>query len=212
MPKYSVAVTRDSTETTHVDVEADSVYQAEEKAQYETAVYPHRFNWATDEGNSHEPYIPDAGNSAELLAEEEEPQSRYEMTDRELYTTLAALRYWAREGLMSSGHEQEIATNDGEVDSLGAEEIDALCERLNTEGAPTAPASALVVVHEGVAESVESPSVYLVILDQDNIAAGDAPPELPRGQGFEELLTQMSGLKEGRDYTFYNAEDGNDEK
>ena len=50
---------------------------------------------------------------------------------RELGTVLAALRYWQREGLMNGGHEQDIATNGGEVEPLNADEIDALCERLN---------------------------------------------------------------------------------
>lgn len=51
--------------------------------------------------------------------------------DRELATILAALRYWAREGLLSSGHERDIATNGDTLKPLTAEEIDALCARLN---------------------------------------------------------------------------------
>lgn len=53
------------------------------------------------------------------------------MDSRELATVLAALRYWQREGLMSDGHEQDIATDQGTVDRLSSEEIDGLCERLN---------------------------------------------------------------------------------
>ncbi len=45
-------------------------------------------------------------------------------------TVLAALRYWNREGIMSGGHEQDIAEEHG--DALTADEIDDLCERLNT--------------------------------------------------------------------------------
>jgi len=56
------------------------------------------------------------------------------MNPRELNTLLAALRYWQREGLMSGGHEQDIAA-DGGVIPLNAAEIDSLCERLNTEEA-----------------------------------------------------------------------------
>ncbi|MGA8763805.1 MAG: hypothetical protein WB562_13150 [Candidatus Sulfotelmatobacter sp.] len=54
-----------------------------------------------------------------------------ELDRRELATVLAALRYWQREGLMSGGHEQDIATDAGELEPMKAEEIDALCERLN---------------------------------------------------------------------------------
>ena len=49
---------------------------------------------------------------------------------REFNTVLAALRYWQREGLMSGGHEQDIAS-DGDTEPLSAEEIDVLCERIN---------------------------------------------------------------------------------
>lgn len=51
-------------------------------------------------------------------------------TDREADTILAALRYWQREGLMSAGHERDIAEEHG--DALNADEIDDLCERINS--------------------------------------------------------------------------------
>ena len=50
---------------------------------------------------------------------------------RELATVLAALRYWRREGLMSSGHEQDIADDCGTLLPMDGAEIDALCEALN---------------------------------------------------------------------------------
>lgn len=53
------------------------------------------------------------------------------MIGRELATVLAALRYWQREGLMSSGVEHDIADDGGIWKPLGVEEIDDLCERLN---------------------------------------------------------------------------------
>ena len=55
------------------------------------------------------------------------------MDNRELATVLAALRYWQREGLMSAGHEQEIATDQGAFEALSKWEIDALCEKLNMD-------------------------------------------------------------------------------
>jgi hypothetical protein len=63
-------------------------------------------------------------------------RQNYPLTDREHATVLAALRYWQREGLMSGGHEINIATGGDEnyFDELSKKEIDALCERLNLEG------------------------------------------------------------------------------
>lgn len=53
------------------------------------------------------------------------------VSDRETGTILAALRYWQREGLMSAGHEQDIATDGGRLEPLSVDEIDALSERVN---------------------------------------------------------------------------------
>jgi hypothetical protein len=61
-----------------------------------------------------------------------------------LATILAALRYWQREGWISSGHEHDIASNGGTIEPLEAAEIDSLCEWLNIEpaarGLPKTPA------------------------------------------------------------------------
>lgn len=59
-------------------------------------------------------------------------QAARKLGARELATVLAALRYWRREGLMSAGHEIDIATDGGELEPLNESEIDALCERLNS--------------------------------------------------------------------------------
>jgi hypothetical protein len=59
------------------------------------------------------------------------------LNNRELATVLAALRYWQREGLMSSGGEHDVATDGDTLEPLTTEEIDALCERIN--GAPDTP-------------------------------------------------------------------------
>ncbi|OAN76732.1 hypothetical protein A8B82_15165 [Sulfitobacter sp. EhC04] len=59
---------------------------------------------------------------------------------REHATMLAALRFWQRSGLgdgtrdLVDGlpyHQRDIATDDGTLDPLTVEEIDALCERIN---------------------------------------------------------------------------------
>jgi hypothetical protein len=60
----------------------------------------------------------------------------YQLDDREHATVLAALRY-REAGLAkdASGSEfDSIATNEGEFDALGVDEIYALCERLNCGG------------------------------------------------------------------------------
>lgn len=57
--------------------------------------------------------------------------------DRECATILAALRFWQRhEGHINrvGSCEEDIATDGGRWEPLDAESIDALCERLNTEG------------------------------------------------------------------------------
>lgn len=69
------------------------------------------------------------------------------LNSRELATVLAALRHWAdareMEPLDDGVHWREswehleesyIATDGGEFEPLGTEEIDELCMRLNTEG------------------------------------------------------------------------------
>jgi hypothetical protein len=55
------------------------------------------------------------------------------MNSRELATVLAALHYWRREGLMSAGHEQDIASNGDTIQPLNEEEIHSLCDRLKIE-------------------------------------------------------------------------------
>jgi len=69
---------------------------------------------------------------------------KYILSRRELATVLAALRFWQRHGPKNEDsffdkiecEEQDlldgIRTNCGKFDDLSVEEIDALCERLNT--------------------------------------------------------------------------------
>jgi len=68
-----------------------------------------------------------------------------EIDERELGTVLAALRHWQDSpevwGLVAAGemltHEEgglfDIATDSGRFDALSPEEVDALCERINTD-------------------------------------------------------------------------------
>lgn len=61
------------------------------------------------------------------------PDSAPALSERELATVLAALRYWQREGVGFDHTEDDIALGGGKFDSLNAQEIDGLCERLNSE-------------------------------------------------------------------------------
>ncbi len=51
---------------------------------------------------------------------------------RQLATVLAALRFWQREGLAAGGHEHDIASDGGALTPLTYDEINALCEEINT--------------------------------------------------------------------------------
>lgn len=55
------------------------------------------------------------------------------LTDRQLATVLAALRYWQRTSMVRDTAEDDIATNGGELEPLIDSEIDDLCEALNVE-------------------------------------------------------------------------------
>lgn len=72
------------------------------------------------------------------------------LTERELATTLAALRYWQRHGarqMLTSRNRldvDDVATDGGTLEPLTVSEIDSLCERLNVS-----PAERPVHTHKG---------------------------------------------------------------
>lgn len=76
---------------------------------------------------------------------------------REHATCLAALTYWAREGLISDGHEADIASQNDDLVPMTADEIAALCDRINTRDA-SAPTMRSVSVDllSSAAEYIES--------------------------------------------------------
>ena len=55
------------------------------------------------------------------------------ITSRELATILAALRYWQANDRNTAAQapEYDIASDAGQFEPLGNDEIDALCEQLN---------------------------------------------------------------------------------
>jgi hypothetical protein len=92
------------------------------------------------------------------------------LSDRELATVLAALRYWQREveedaemrdGLEGHGHFTEEKP-------LTVAEIDALCERLNCSKRPLVT----IEVRGGVAEYEASDGVDVVLHDYDDCEEG----------------------------------------
>lgn len=58
---------------------------------------------------------------------------KLQVSAREFHTILAALRNWQATRHLKLPNLDEIATNEHTVESLTNSEIDALCERLNTE-------------------------------------------------------------------------------
>ncbi len=72
MSKYRVTVTRPVTQSTTVEVEAESRSEANDKALEQVGRYGEKVStWELDDGNQDEAYIPDP-DSAELLPEERE--------------------------------------------------------------------------------------------------------------------------------------------
>lgn len=73
-----------------------------------------------------------------------EPRRGFTLDEREFASVLAALRYWQRLGITGPTEEDEIATNGGTLHELSGDEIDALCDRLNTEPVNAEPRFMLV--------------------------------------------------------------------
>lgn len=71
---------------------------------------------------------------AELAQMDDDEPITLNISERERDTILAALRYWQREGLQSDGFERKIAENSrtGDDAALTGDEIDYLCEQINT--------------------------------------------------------------------------------
>jgi hypothetical protein len=57
------------------------------------------------------------------------------VTPREFATILAAMRYWqaSDRNAATKAPEYDVASNSGEFEPLGNDEIDALCEQLNAQ-------------------------------------------------------------------------------
>lgn len=78
---------------------------------------------------------------------------------------MAALRFWAREGLNNAGSEMDIATQDGSIAPLSADEVDELSERINC--GQIRPVVVLEVNGGVIQRAIAEAPVHLVVLDED---------------------------------------------
>jgi len=102
--------------------------------------------------------------------------SRLDLDGRELATVLAALRYYQAENLQGGADVADeavatVATDGGRLQPLTRDEIDALCERLNSQAVRRATPRGLQVilaVSGGVAEVLRKPrGVAVTLYDYD---------------------------------------------
>jgi hypothetical protein len=97
------------------------------------------------------------------------------VNERQLGTTLAALRLWQRQTDREARHEDDIASDGGRIEPLNDDEIDELCETLNFQQAPRI----VVEIWNGIIENAwgDAPC-ELLIIDRDEMA----DRELPNGE------------------------------
>ena len=114
-----------------------------------------------------------------------------DLEGRELATVLAALRYYQAENLQDDGAVADqaagdIASDGGRVQPLTRDEIDTLCERLNSQ--PTSPATTqalqvILAVSGGVAEVLRKPrGVAVTLYDYDVEDGGEGLSRDPVGK------------------------------
>lgn len=97
------------------------------------------------------------------------------MNERQLGTTLAALRLWQRETDWEVRCQDDIASDAGRFEPLNDEEIGELCEALNTQRTPRI----VVEIWNGILENAYGNApCELLIIDHDEVA----DTELPDGQ------------------------------
>jgi hypothetical protein len=100
------------------------------------------------------------GEKSPAIANEQEREVGVE---REHATLLAALRFWANNGLGAQVPEMGIATNGGKFDCLSLKEIDSLRERMN---ALFKDSKVVVNLRDGHIESIESDRNVNVTVNQ----------------------------------------------
>lgn len=106
---------------------------------------------------------------------------------RQQATLVAALRYWQREGLISSGIEVEIAIDNGKFDMLNSTEIDQLIASLSK---PLQPPVVVVTLNNGlIKKCFTDAAVQVVLLDEDTEGAdGDGVADTDEGECYVHLF------------------------
>ncbi len=108
------------------------------------------------------------------------------MNERQLATTLAALRQWQRETDWELRCQDDIASNLGKFEPLNDDEIDELCEVLNTQRHPRL----VVEILNGVIDDAYGDApCELLIIDRDQIA----DTELPDGERGYRTIFDIEG-------------------
>ncbi len=94
------------------------------------------------------------------------------MNERQLGTTLAALRMWQRETDRDLRWQDEIASNSGDFAPLKDNEIDELCEALNVQRAPRL----VLEIWNGIIDNAYGDApCELLIIDRDEMADTELP-------------------------------------
>lgn len=122
------------------------------------------------------------------------------LNDRELATVLAALRYWQGQYPLDPNDAEtplgDIATSGATLEAMSDEEIDVLCERLNTSSAIRKPTIA-VVVEGGMVTAIISDEptqigrVVVIDYDRDGVEDDELCP-IRQDDGREELAIVRS--------------------
>lgn len=80
-----------------------------------------------------ETYLENDQDSRRIQIEEIDIPDALQLSNRELFTVLAALRFWQAEGHQAEVDYWQIAANGGEVEPLNTNEIIGLCERFSLQ-------------------------------------------------------------------------------
>lgn len=107
------------------------------------------------------------------------------MNERQIGTTLAALRMWQRDTDREKRFQDDIASDAGETEPLNDQEIDELCETLNFDR----PRVVLQILNGVVQDATSDGPCDLLIVDRDEAAE----TELPDGSLGEIWFQRLDG-------------------
>lgn len=112
------------------------------------------------------------------------------LTEQETATVLAALRQRQRGD--TTAEIEDIASDNGRLDPMDSEEIDALCEKINA----AEPPRVIVLVGGGTVEGVAANEpINCEVADEDNAAL--LPPDCPVRKDHDLLVQEYESLNAG---------------